>query len=49
MKPVEMLVYLVKNSSTRGDVAPVDGECRELLKAAGLTPAALAKRYLKTP
>ena len=30
-------------------LAPVDGECRELLKAAGLTPAALAKRYLKTP
>lgn len=27
--------------------APVDGECRALLKAAGLTPAALAKRYLE--
>ena len=26
----------------------VDGECRALLRAAGLTPAALAKRYLGT-
>ena len=29
-------------------LAPVDAQCKALLRAAGLTPAALAKRYLKT-
>ena len=30
-------------------LAPVDSECKALLKAAGLTPAALAKRHIREP